>query len=140
MAIAVKSAASAATKWAARAGAAAQDYAAGVQAAGNSQQTNALAAAPTWAAGVQAAVSNGSYAKGVQKSGNKWQTNAAGKGAARYPTGIAAGKDPYSTGVAPFLQTIANLTLPPRAPKGDPSNIQRVATIAQALRAQKLAG
>jgi hypothetical protein len=37
------------------------------------------------------------------------------------------------------LQVIESIQLPPRGPKGDPRNIERVRVIAQALRARKLA-
>ncbi len=44
----------------------------------------------------------------------------------------------YEEGFAPFRTTIANLTLPPRGPKGDPKNINRVSAVASALHKKKL--
>jgi hypothetical protein len=141
MAIQIKSADVIAKKYATRGAAAGTDYAAGV--ANPRQDWNAAtaAAASTYAAGVQQAIGNGSFVKGVNAAGTaKWQRKAQSTGAQRYGPGVQAAQGDYQNGVAPYLQVIAGLTLPPRAPKGDPGNIQRVAAIAQALRAKKLAG
>lgn len=141
MPIQIKSADVIASKYASRGAAAGADYATGVQNPRQDWAGATAASASTYAAGVQAAIGQGSFAKGVNAAGTaKWQRKAAGVGAQRYPSGVTAAKADYQNGVAPYLQVIAGLTLPPRAPKGDPSNIQRVAAIAQALRAKKLAG
>jgi len=140
MPIQVKSADAASKKWAARAGAASADYAAGVANPRVPWATATAAAANTWATGVQTAVANGQFAKGVGNAGNKWSTNAAGKGAQRYPQGVSQGTPSYMAKITPVLQVIAGVTLPPRAPKGDPSNLNRVSAIDTALRAAKVAG
>lgn len=140
-AIQIKSADVVAKKYAARAGAAGQDYASGVQNPRTDWAQATEAAANTWQAGVQAAAANGSFVKGVAKAGTpKWQRKAAGVGATRYGAGVQAAQNDYQAGVAPYLQVIAGLTLPPRNPKGDPGNLQRVAVIAAALRQKKLQG
>jgi len=134
----VKSADAAAKKWAARAGAAGGDYAAGVQ---NTQKDWAGAtagSAQAWATGVATAAQTGSFARGVNNAGTaKWKTKASGVGAQRYPQGVAAAQPFYQAGIGPVLQTLGGLTLPPRGPKGDPGNLQRVAVIDQALRKLK---
>ena len=141
MAIQIKSADVAAKKYATRGAAAGQDYAAGVAAPRQDWAQATAASANTWGAGVQQAISNGSFTKGVNAAGTpKWQRKASGVGAQRYGPGVQAAQNDYQAGVAPYLQVIAGLNLPPRNPKGDPGNIQRVAMIAQALRQKKLNG
>lgn len=141
MAIQIKSADAAAAKYATNGAAAGAAYAAGVASPRQDWQAATAAAAPTYAAGVQAAIGANSFAKGVATAGTaKWQRKASGVGAQRFPAGVTAAKGDYQNGVAPYLQVISGLTLPPRGPKGDPGNVQRVAAIAQALRAKKLAG
>lgn len=134
----VKSADAVATKWAARAGAAGGDYTTGVQNTQKDWAADTAAAAGAWGAGVQAAVGNGSFAKGVNAAGTaKWKAKATSVGAARYPQGVAAAKPFYQTGIGPVLQTLQSITLPPRGPKGDPGNLNRVAVIDTALRKLK---
>jgi hypothetical protein len=139
MAIKVKDPTASAKKFVANASAAAPAYAAGVQAAGQTWQTNSAAAESNFVQGVTTAANAGRYSAGVNKAGaSKYSTNAAGKGAQRYPAGVAAAGPTWQQNVQPYLTTIANLTLPPKGPTGSPQNIQRVQTIATALRAQKL--
>lgn len=141
MAIQIKSADAAAKKYATRGAAAGQDYANGVANPRQDWAQATSASAQTWGAGVQQAMSNGSFAKGVNAAGTaKWQRKATGVGVTRYGPGVQAAQADYQNGVAPYLQVLANLNLPPRNPKGDPGNIQRVAMIAQALRTKKLQG
>jgi hypothetical protein len=141
MAIQIKSADAIAKKYAARGSAAGSDYTAGVQNPRQDWNAATIAAAPNFAAGVQAAIGNGSFAKGVNAAGTaKWQRKAAGVGAQRFGPGVQAAQGDYMNGVSPYLQVLAGLSLPPRGPKGDPGNIQRVAAVAAALRAKKLAG
>lgn len=136
--IQIKSADQIAKKWVTRAGAAGADYVAGIQNPRRPQAQTAAAAAQSWAAGVQQAVQAGTFAKGVLAGADKYLRNATGKGATRYPTGISAASGDFQAGLQPFLDVLSNLNLPPRAPKGDPSNLQRVAAVDTALRAKKL--
>lgn len=127
-----------AKKWSARAGAAGADYSSGIQNPRRPQAQAAADAAQSWAAGVQQAAANNTFAKGVLAAQDKYTRNATGKGAARYPQGVAAAQPDFANGLQPYLDVLANLQLPPRLPKGDPGNIQRVAAVDQALRAKKL--
>jgi hypothetical protein len=130
-----------AEKWVRKASASTQDYTDGVDNPRVPWATAAAAAAANQAAGVQAAIARQAYAKGVQKAGNdKWQRKASGVGASRFSQGVQAGQSDYQSGVAPYLQVIESTTLPPRGPKGDPKNLQRVAAIATALRNKKVSG
>lgn len=141
MPIRVRSAQAAADAFVAGANGAQKAYTDGVTQAGQAWHDGASNAGDTFAQGVQAAIADGRYAKGVNKAGAQHYVDKATKvGAGRYSTGAAAAKGDYQTGVQPFLDVIANTNLPPRRPKGDPGNIQRVATIAANLRAKKLAG
>lgn len=78
------------------------------------------------------------FQKGVQQAGDaKWQTAATGKGAERFGPGAQAGVGDYEKGVAKYLAVIEGTTLPPRGPKGDPRNFERVKVMANALRKAK---
>jgi hypothetical protein len=139
MALKVKDAASSASKFVARAQAAGPAYQAGVQGAGDMWQANSTAAEASFGAGVTAAVSAKRYSRGVQKAGAaKYVSKASGVGAARYPQGVANAGPAWQQGVQPYLDTLAGITLPPRAPRGDPGNVQRVAAVAAALHAKKI--
>lgn len=141
MALKVKDAASSATKFVQRAQAAAPDYSKGVQGAGNTWQAHTAAASDSWGAGVQAAVANGRFAKGVNRvGGQKWEAAATGKGAQRYPQGVAQAGPNWQSATAPYLDAIASLNLPPRRPKGDPANFQRNQMVADTLRKKKVGG
>lgn len=141
MAIATKDIGTIASKWSARAQSAGPDYAAGVKSTTKDWAGLTAAAADNFAAGVSQAVADGRFSKGVTAAGTpKWQAAAAGKGAQRYPTGVAAGQSAFSTGFAPYLQVIQNTTLPPRSPRGSPNNVQRVSAITSALHNKKVNG
>jgi hypothetical protein len=141
MAIQIKSADVIAKKFATRAGAASNDYAAGVANPRQDWAGATSAASQTWAGGIQQAISNNSFSKGVNAAGSaKWSRKAAGVGAQRYAPGVQAAQGDYQNGVAPYLQVLAGITLPPRLPKGDPGNVQRVNAVTTALRAKKLQG
>lgn len=141
MAIATKDIGTIATKWSTRAQAAGPDYSAGVKSTTKDWAALTAAAADNFAQGVSQAVANGTFAKNVVAAGTpKWQAAASGKGAQRYPTGVAAGGPAYSAGFAPYLSVIQNLTLPPRSPRGSPNNVQRVSAIDAALHQKKVSG
>ena len=83
----------------------------------------------------------GRFGKGVAKAGSAKQiNNSLSKGIGRFSQGVAGATGDYAEGVAPFLEIISRTNLPPRGPKGDPQNIARVAAIATALHAGKIAG
>jgi len=125
-------------RWSRKAGAAGVDYTEGVQSPRADWQAATVAAAASQAAGVQAAIGRGAFAKGVARAGTaKWQTKSVKLGPSRYAQGVQEGVADYETGVAPFLSVIEGITLPARAPKGDPRNLERVKIIATALRAKK---
>jgi len=138
-AVQVKDAASSASKFVARAQAAAGDYQKGVQGAGDKWAQHTAAAGDSYQAGVQQAISRQAFQKGVAKAGpSGYVTRAANAGAQRYGPGVAGAQAKWQQNVQPYLDTIAGLTLPPRSPRGSPNNLQRVAAVANALRARKV--
>lgn len=138
MALRVKDITTIAQKFVARAGVAGQDYTNGVKAAGTTQFDNAIAAKDSWSQGVQLAVQNNSFVNGLNKAGpQKWVTNATSKGSKNYGPGVAAAQSAYVAGFTPYLNTLANLSLPPRYPRGDPRNAARSQAVGQALNKQR---
>jgi len=125
-------------KWSRRASAASQDYTDGVNTTAADWQANTAAAAGAYKQGVTQAANAGRFEKGVARVGTaKWKKNAAEKGPMRYSQGVSVAEQDYSSQVAPFLQAIGSLDLPPRQPTGSDANLQRVAVIAKGLRALK---
>ena len=126
--------------WDRRSAASTPDYEAGVKDPRKDWAEEAKEAEDNYNKGVQAAITRGAFGKGVTNAGtSKWQQAALQKGVARWSDGIRMAKDAYVRGFAPFHSVIANTTLPPRGPKGDPKNIERVRVMADALHKEKLA-
>lgn len=126
-------------KWQRVTSGASAEYEEGVRNPRGSWAAGAKAAEGAYEKGVQAAIARKGYGKGVSKTGDAgWQTNAINKGPQRFSQGVNLAGDAYSTGFAPYSETLKALTLKPRGPKGDPGNIQRVADVAKALHDKKL--
>jgi len=99
----------------------------------------AKAAAGAWGDGVSAAVARGAFAKGVEECGQPGYIDPAlKKGVARYRGGVEYGVAKYNKKFAKFRDVIEATALPPRGPKGDPRNIDRVTAIASALHEAKI--
>jgi hypothetical protein len=117
------------------------DYQEGIQNPKKDWASSTLAAEANQASGVQAAIADKRFSKGVQKAGNTaWQEGALTKGVNRFGEGVQAAESKYTSNFAPYAATIESTTLPPRYAKGDPRNLQRVSTIATALRNKKVKG
>lgn len=128
-------------KWVRRAAQAGPDYERGVRNPRTPWAEATAAAENNYKTGVVAAANSGAFGRGVKAAGNdKWQRNAISKGPGRFAEGVTVAKDDWVKGFAPFQATIKSLTLPPRGPKGSPQNLQRVAAVANALRAVKVKG
>lgn len=98
-----------------------------------------LEAEANFEAGIQQAITRKSFSKGVKRAGTEtWQLNAKLKGPGRWREGIALSENAFAEGFAPYADVIRNLVLPPRGPKGDPKNINRVAVLAKALHDKKV--
>lgn len=126
-------------KWARVAQVSQPEYEAGVRAPRNSWAAQTSKAEANYEKGVQSAISRKAFGKGVVKAGDeKWQKNTLEKGPQRWAQGINLSKAAYEAGFEPFRTVIVNTQLPPRGPKGDPGNINRVAIISKALHDEKL--
>lgn len=116
-----------------------EDYKLGVSSPRRDWQKSAAAAAGTHIAAMVEAGAKGSYAKGVNAAGTgKWQAKALAKGPGRFAEGVMIGGDDYAKGFAPFRDEIERTPLPPRFPKRDPRNIQRVSVLNAALGKKKM--
>ena len=130
-----------ARKWATVTPQRSADYEEGIKNPVRDWATNAKAASDSWKAGVQSAVQRDAFAKGVTAAGTaKWLKGALEKGVARWGPGVALAEDDYASGFGPFRDAIARTNLPPRFPRRDPRNLERVKVIVEALRAQKERG
>lgn len=140
MAITVKTADQAASKWQERSAGAAQLMADGALAAADKWATNTAAAAENYQQAITAGNIKDRFKNGVRRAGpTKFARMVESKASSRYSSGVAAAQSDYSAGVSPYLSTIGGLTLSPRKPRGDPSNYNRVAEVGRALHAKRVA-
>ncbi len=138
--VAIKSVSDIAAKWARVTPGRSADYEAGVRAPRASWSAQAAAAESAFQAGVQAAVGRKAYSGGVRRAGDeKWSRKALQVGVSRYGPGVGAAQPDFQAGFEPFASTIAGTSIPARKAKGDPSNIDRVRVLADALHKRKLA-
>ena len=141
MPLKVKDATASAQKYVQRAQAAAPDYQKGVTGAGSTWVAHSTAANDSYVAGVTAAANAGRFAKGIMAAGpGKYESNASGKGAQRYPQGVAQAGPLWQQKTQPYLDVLASLNLPGRRPTGDPSNWLLPQMVGDALRKKKLSG
>jgi hypothetical protein len=133
MAIKVKDNATITRKYVTRAGAAANDYKAGVEGAAGDWEAGARAGEANYAQGVQEAISDGRFGKGIAGKAGKYRDNASKLGATRYPDGVRNAEGAYAGGVAPYLEKLRSLTLPPKGPRRSPANQNRANMVALEL-------
>ena len=136
-----KNASTAALKWAQRAGSAGSDYESGVMNTDKDQAARAIAAKALYQQGVTEAISRGAYEKGLQKSGKSgWQQGVQEKGVSNFSTGVMApsAQSSYASESGKYDSARNAAASAPRGPKGSPANLQRVALVANALRAIKI--
>jgi hypothetical protein len=138
MAIKVKDTGAIANKYKTRAGAASQDYAAGVASAAGDWESATAASESNYEQAVQESIARKAFGRGVRGAGSKFAENAKTLGTQRYPTGVANAEGAYARGVAPFLDAIKGIALPPRGPKGSAQNMERANVVAKTLRARKV--
>lgn len=122
-------------KWQRRASVAQPDYLAGVSNPRVPWDQAAKAGAANYRTAVTTAATEGRFEKGISRVGNeKWSKGAMQKGPARFVEGVQIGGPNFQDRINQVLSTIEGVTLPPRGPKGSPSNYQRVTPIGEALR------
>ena len=115
-------------------------YEAGAVGAGKDWETGALKASIAFKAGISAADIERKFVGGIRKAGaNKYDRKVKEVGVSRYPTGVSAAVGDFKTGFAPYQSVLSGLALSDRKPRGDPSNLTRVAEVAKALNAKRLA-
>lgn len=135
---AIKDAAAIAAKWARVTPGRTQDYTDGITNPRRPWAQSTVAAKGSWADGVSQAIQRDAFSKGVQAAGEqKWSTNTLQKGPSRWAEGVRLGEDAFTQGFEPFRAAIAGLQLPPRGPRGDPRNLERVAAVVRVLRQVK---
>jgi len=118
-----------------------EDYKIGVQNPKRDWADATEAQEDVWKMAITEAAAKGMFGRGVRAAGsNKWRDNALSKGPGRFAEGVMVAGPDYETGFKPYHDVIASTTLPPRFPKGDPRNIQRVSVLATALRKKKIEG
>ena len=138
---AIKSIAAIAEKWTRVTPLRTEDYKLGIESPRKDWAEAAGAAEESYKTAVTEAAAEGRFGRGVSKAGTpKWKEKALTKGVPRWGEGVRLACPDYAAGFGPFRDVIEQTTLPPRYPKGDPRNIERVAVLAAALRAKKLAG
>jgi hypothetical protein len=140
MAIKIKSPAEIAEKFVRVTPGRSDEYSKGIAGTSPSDFENAaIAGEANYALATQAAIAAKRRAKKLVGSGGKWQKRGTEIGPGRFATGTAGAAEAYAEGYAPSQAVIANLTLPPKGPAGDPKNFERVRVIGMALHAKKIA-
>lgn len=132
-----------ADKWGANAssGEARNAYTDGVTSPRRSWASSAAAADEARKQGLADADARGAFVAGVTAAGDsKWKARSQSVGPSRFSQGVQAGKPSFQSGFQKYHGVIAGVTLPPRGAKGDPSNIDRVRAIADALHQAKVQG
>lgn len=116
----------------------AREYGIGVADPKKKWVEEAAKAKEAWEGGVTDAITRGAFVKGVEECGQAGYLDPAlKKGEGRYRPGVEYGIPKYNKKFAPFRDVIEDIELPPRGPKGDPRNIERVSMIAAALHEKK---
>jgi len=127
------------SKWNDRASQSQQQYTDGVQNPRADWMTATAAAEANFEKAMQAAISRKSFGKGVKLAGTPtWQANALAKGPLRWAEGVRLAVSKFERAFQPYREVIERTVLPPRGPRGDPGNIQRVAMMAKALHDEKV--
>jgi hypothetical protein len=138
--IKVKDASEVAAKWTEVTPGRARYYEQGASVAGNDWETNTAAAAAAYKAAVTSPNIDRMFSGGVKRAGAaKYERKVRDVGVSRFSTGVQAASSDYQSGIAPMLDTIKGLTLPPRQPRGSEANLARVREVAVALHKKRLA-
>ena len=138
MALQLKDTATIARKFASRAQAAGGEYKSGVDTTAVDWAAVTTAAGDSYEQGVTQAIGRKAFQRGVSAAGTaKWKEKASNIGASRYGQGVAGAEQAYAQGFDKYANVLKGLSLPPRAPKGSPQNLQRVQAVADALHRAK---
>lgn len=123
-----------AAKWSTVTPSRTQDYVDGVTNPKKDWAASTAASEGNWKQGVQAAAAKGRFGQGVKKAGNAaWADGVTKKGAGRWGAGVAQSGDRFAAGFQPYHQAISSVQLPPRGPRRDPRNLDRVKAVVDAV-------
>ncbi len=140
MATDVKSAAQIAEKWARVTAGRGADYEAGAVGAGAKQNEKAIAAEKAFVSGVTNGNIGKMFAGGLRKAGaEKYNRKVKDVGVGRFGSGVAAAVGDMASGMAPMVEAIAAVTMPPRGARGDTANQARSVVFQVALNKKRLA-
>lgn len=130
----IKDLAKVAEKWTTVTPGRTQDYVDGVNNPRRSWASATAAGEANWKQGVTQAAAKGRFGQGVKKAGDaKWADGVQKKGAGRWGAGVSQSSDRYAAGFQPYHQAIAAVQLPPRGPRRDPRNLDRVKAVVDAV-------
>ena len=133
-----KSASKIAEKWARVTPGRTVDFEEGVRNPRKDWGKNTLEAEGRYEEGIKQAISRKAFGKGVTKTGTAGQQAATiEKGLARWPEGVRIAEPKMATGMEKVVKTLEATTLPPKFPKGDPRNLERVRVTNVALHKMK---
>ena len=139
---AIKDLTSSAQKWSRNAGAAATEFASAAQGAADKWGRNTQGAGANFRQAITAGNMQAKFERGVAKAAQsgKFATKLAKVGASRYSEGVGASQQDWSSGFEPYQGVLSTITYPPRAPRGDARNIERVKVVDTTLNAKRIAG
>lgn len=138
----MKTASQSVGKWSSRTSAASSDYATGCQQTDKDQAARGIAAKEIYKQALTESFGRDAYAKGLGRSGNQgWKTGVAEKGAQNFSTGVStqSAQSKYTENSGKYDTARMAADRLPRGPRGSAQNLARVAAVANALRAIKVA-
>ena len=111
-----------------------RDYTLGVESPRKDWASATLQATSAYNQGMTDSIAERRWDRGVERAGTaKWKAKTLAKGPQRWSQGVTLAQPDYNRGFAPYHEALSLIQLPPRGPKGDPANIERVRVIAEAL-------
>jgi len=103
-------------------------------------ETETKAAEENYEKGITAAIARKAFGKGVSQCGTARQQEKTIINIARWSQGIVDAEDDMAAAMVPVVKVMEAIKLPPRYPKGDPRNYERVIIIGKTIRKAKEAG
>lgn len=123
-----------AAKWASITPMHSGDYEDGVKNPRRPWAATTAAAEASWATGVAQAAADKRFGAGVRRAGDeKWSRKTLTTGVRNWGPGVAGAESDYAAGFGPYVDAIASCSLPPRYPRQDPRNLNRVKAIVDCL-------
>jgi len=127
-------------KWIARARVARPDYELGIKAPKEPWLEQTIKAKETYKMAITQPHVPDLFIRGVKRAGKeRWEGMALKKGADRYIPGVELSQPYFRGQMTDILAEIERIVIPPRAPRGDIRNLERVEKIFVGLHAWRLA-